>query len=163
MLIDTIKKMMVENGWTIAVAESLTAGKVQDYFGSISGASNFFEGGITAYSIDQKVKFLGVDREHAEKVNCISQRVADEMAIGVSKNFGTDIGIATTGYSEPCPEKGIEKPYAYVAIAWRGTVVGRRIVVDHDGVYDRQAMRGYVLTKVIEALIQFLTTQQEAF
>src|SRR5205085_7030028 len=85
---------------TLAVAESLTSGHVQSGVGAISGASNFFLGGITAYSLEEKVNLLGVDRRAARKVDCVSAEVAREMARGVCRVFGSELGVATTGYAE---------------------------------------------------------------
>ena len=57
---------------TLAAAESLTCGRVQAAIGSVSGASEYFLGGITAYSLDQKVRHLGVERAAAARVNSVS-------------------------------------------------------------------------------------------
>ena len=103
----------------LAVAESITCGNLQARIGKISGASEFFLGGITAYSIDQKVQHLGVNRVLAEKVNCVSAEVAEQMAIGVCKLFGSDVGCATTGYAEASPANQVKEPYAFWAVALR--------------------------------------------
>ena len=50
---------------TLAVAESVTAGHVQARVSAVAGASNFFLGGVTAYTLEQKVKLLGVNRAAA--------------------------------------------------------------------------------------------------
>jgi nicotinamide-nucleotide amidase len=89
---------------TLAVAESLTCGRIQARVGAISGASNFFLGGITAYQLEQKVRHLGVSRAMAEPVNSVSAAVAEQMARGVCGLFGSDLGLATTGYAEPSAE-----------------------------------------------------------
>ena len=104
---------------TLAVAESLTCGRVQAQVGAISGASEFFLGGMTAYSLDQKVKLLGVERAAAEKVNCVSAAVAEQMARGAGKLFGADIAAATTGYAEPSAEWQVAQPFAWFALARR--------------------------------------------
>ncbi|MDB6126431.1 MAG: damage-inducible protein CinA, partial [Verrucomicrobia bacterium] len=70
---------------TLAVAESLTCGQVQARIGAISGASEFFLGGITAYTLDAKVKHLGVKRAPAKRVDCVSANVAREMARGACR------------------------------------------------------------------------------
>ncbi|HVU16857.1 MAG TPA: CinA family protein [Candidatus Didemnitutus sp.] len=102
---------------TLAVAESVTAGHLQARVASVSGASEFFVGGITAYNLSQKVRHLWVNEEHAAKVNCVSPRVAAEMARGVAALFGANIGVATTGYAEPSPEENVSAPMACWAIA----------------------------------------------
>ena len=104
---------------TLAVAESVTCGRIQARIGSISGASEFFLGGITTYTLDEKVRHLGVDCTAARKVNCVSATVAAEMAAGVCTLFGSDIGAAITGYAEPAPAQKIHEPFAHWAIAVR--------------------------------------------
>lgn len=109
-----------EPGLWLAVAESLTSGHVQARIAEVSGASEFFSGGITAYNIEQKVKHLGVNRAAAKKVNCVSGEIASQMAVGVCKLFGSDLGLSTTGYAEPAPDLDRTHPFAWWAIAHRG-------------------------------------------
>lgn len=104
---------------TLAVAESLTCGNVQAHIGRVSGASNFFLGGITAYTLEQKVRHLGVHRDSAAAVNCVSAEVAEQMARGATTLFGADLALATTGYAEPTPDLGVKVPYAWWALAHR--------------------------------------------
>jgi nicotinamide-nucleotide amidase len=104
---------------TLATAESLTCGRLQARIGTLSGASEFFAGGITAYSLEQKVRHLGVRRELAAEVNSVSAAVAEQMAAGAGALFGTDLGIATTGYAEPSAEWRVGEPFAWWAVAYR--------------------------------------------
>ncbi|MBC7367950.1 MAG: CinA family protein [Undibacterium sp.] len=104
---------------TLAVAESVTAGHVQARIAAVPGASGFFLGGVTAYTLEQKVKLLGVNRAAAKKANCVSAAVAEEMALGVCGLFGADVGVATTGYAEPAPGDGVTTPMAWWAVAHR--------------------------------------------
>jgi nicotinamide-nucleotide amidase len=103
--------------WTLAVAESLTCGRLQAAIGAMSGASGYFLGGVTAYTLDQKVQLLGVDRRAAKKVNCVSAGVAEAMAAGAARMFGADFAVATTGYAEPADAVAV--PFAWWAIARR--------------------------------------------
>lgn len=119
MLAELKPLMLAAPRLTLAAAESLTCGRVQARVGEISGASNFFLGGITAYSLEQKVRHLGVDRAAARRVNCVSAAVAEQMAQGVCGLFGSDLGVATTGYAEPSPEDGVMHPFAWWAIVHR--------------------------------------------
>lgn len=75
-----IKKHCDAQQLTLATAESVTVGHLQASIAGVSGASSFFQGGITAYTVDQKVQLLGIDRRHADEVDCVSERVAAEMA-----------------------------------------------------------------------------------
>ncbi len=104
---------------TLATAESLTGGRIQSALTAVSGASGYFLGGVTAYTLDQKVKLLGVDRTAAKKSDCVSAEVAAQMARGAAVLFGSGLAVSTTGYAEPAPEKGVDAPFAYWAIAHR--------------------------------------------
>ena len=105
---------------TIAVAESLTGGRLQSLITATSGSSRYFLGGVTAYHLKQKERLLGVDAKHGDSVNSVSQRVALEMATGVRKMFGASIGVSTTGYAEPSPENQVDSPFAFYAIDIQG-------------------------------------------
>jgi len=103
----------------LAVAESLTCGRVQAAIGAISGASQFFLGGVTAYTGEQKVALLGVSRVEGEAVNWVSAAVAEQMARGAAQLFGSELSLATTGYAESAPEHGVHVPFAWWALAQR--------------------------------------------
>lgn len=148
---------------TLAVAESLTSGRVQARVGEVSGASEFFLGGITAYSLEQKVRHLGVDRAAARRVNCVSAAVAAQMARGVCRLFGSDLGLATTGYAEPSPADGVAAPFAWWAVAFRrrgrfGRTVSGRIECPGAGRVDAQTI---MAEAALAELIAFLRALRE--
>jgi nicotinamide-nucleotide amidase len=58
---------------TIAVAESLTCGRLQQRLGDLPSASGFFLGGITCYALEQKTQQLGVEPQEAQEVGGIPQ------------------------------------------------------------------------------------------
>jgi nicotinamide-nucleotide amidase len=104
---------------TLAVAESMTGGRLQALVVAESGASEYFLGGITAYTLTQKVRHLGVDRQMAAAVDCVSAEVARAMARGACALFGADLGLATTGYAEPRLARGQPEPGAFWALCHR--------------------------------------------
>lgn len=108
---------------TVAVAESVTSGLLQFAFGSMENASTFYHGGITAYNLGHKTKYLSVDPIHAMGVNCVSEQVATEMATNVSKMFNSKWGIGITGYASPVAESG-NKLFAHVAISHGHSIEG---------------------------------------
>ena len=143
---------------TLAVAESLTCGRVQARVGMISGGSEFFLGGITTYSLAQKVRHLGVARELAEPVNSVSAAVAEQMARGVCALFGSELGLATTGYAEPAADWKVAEPFAWWALAHDvggGRFVVRGGRVDCPGA-SRTAVQERVADAVVEALVGYL-------
>lgn len=121
--LEYIGKILKKKKETIAAAESVTSGILQFALSSITDASQFFQGGLTAYNLGQKCKHLLVEPIHAQMVNCVSQRVATEMAIGISQLFSSDWGIGITGYASPVPESG-NKVFAYYSIVHKKKVKG---------------------------------------
>lgn len=121
-------------GLRVAAAESLSVGHVQAALGRIGGASAYFAGGVTCYTIPSKVRLLGVDAAHASEVNAVSARVAEEMARGVCRLFDADLGVATTGYAEPDPARGVTTSFAWVAVAVPVSAARRTPGADADAV-----------------------------
>jgi nicotinamide-nucleotide amidase len=126
--------------------------------GEISGASNFFLGGLTAYTLDQKVRHLGVNRAAARRVKSVSAPVAEQMARGVCELFCSDLGVATTGYAEPSVADGVSDPFAWWALAHRRR--GKFIAVRHGRVECPGATRidaqAIVADSVLAELVAYL-------
>lgn len=121
--INTIRDILVAREETLAVAESVTGGHLQAAFSAGMDASTYFQGGITAYNLGQKARHLHIDPILAEKTNCVAARVADTMAIEVSKMFLCDYGVGITGYASIVPECEADGLFAYFALAYRGNIV----------------------------------------
>jgi nicotinamide-nucleotide amidase len=107
---------------TIAVAESVTSGLLQLAFSTAERALEFYQGGITTYNLGQKSRHLLINPVHAVACNCVSEKVAADMALNICKLFTSDWGIGITGYASPVPESG-NKLFAYYAIAWHAAVI----------------------------------------
>ncbi|GEM_PF-449943 len=116
-LVAAVREAAGRRGLKLAVAESMTAGAVMAALGGESGASGFLRGGVVAYDIDAKVSLLGVDRDEAEAVDCVSEQVAVRMAQGVRERFDADLGLSVTGWAEPDASHLVPYPRAAVAVA----------------------------------------------
>ncbi|RJP30506.1 MAG: CinA family nicotinamide mononucleotide deamidase-related protein [Actinobacteria bacterium] len=92
---------------TIAVAESLTGGMVGERITRVPGSSDYFQGGILAYTYGAKTRLLGVDAGLLEAKGAVNGEVAEAMASGVRDRLAADIGIALTGVAGP--ESGDER------------------------------------------------------
>lgn len=154
-LASAIKEFMLKQGETISVAESLTSGYLQAHMSAIAGSSKYFVGGITAYNIDIKVKFLNVDRANAETCDCVSEQTAVEMAKGVVELFDTDYGIATTGYVDSANPKGM--PHAHLAIYSRKKQKLHSFFMTCHHLTERPAIQAYFARLATEKLVKFLT------
>jgi PncC family amidohydrolase len=136
--INGIKSKLAQRSETIAVAESVTGGLLQFALASADGAREYFQGGITAYNLGQKSRHLHIEPIHAELCDCVSEKVAQEMALHVTTLFQSDWGIAITGYASPAPESGGEL-FAYFCIVKQGKVVSSgRLTPETNGFPDVQ-------------------------
>jgi nicotinamide-nucleotide amidase len=113
-LTQMVGELLAERQLTIAVAESLTGGNVSAKLVSVAGSSRYFKGSVVAYSEAVKQSVLGVDAETLARHTVVSEAVALEMAEGVRRTLGADIGLATTGIAQPGEE---ERPRAWLAYA----------------------------------------------
>jgi PncC family amidohydrolase len=93
--------LLRSRGWTLAVAESCTGGLLADRITNVPGSSDYFLGGIVAYSNTAKEHFLGVRSSTLEAHGAVSQETALEMAVGVRRAFGADLAVAITGLAGP--------------------------------------------------------------
>lgn len=109
-------KLLMEKNISISFAESCTGGLISSRLTRIPGISKVFNCAVVSYSNESKIKSLGVKRDTIEKYGAVSRETAVEMAEGIRKNTGTDIGVAVTGIAGP--DGGtVEKPVGLVYLA----------------------------------------------
>jgi nicotinamide-nucleotide amidase len=98
---------------TIAVAESCTGGLLAGRLTLRPGSSQWFAGGVVAYSDEAKAELLGVDAGLIERHGAVSPEVAEAMCDGALERFGADVACSVTGIAGP--DGGTEeKPVGYV-------------------------------------------------
>jgi PncC family amidohydrolase len=119
--------MLRERGLSLALAESCTGGLIASRVTDVPGSSSYFLSGIVTYSNEAKEKFLGVSTESITTHGAVSKEVAEQMAQGIRRATGADIGISVTGIAGPTggsPEKPVGLVYIGVASA-QGAFVRR--------------------------------------
>lgn len=121
--------LLKTRGETLATAESCTGGNIAHRFTAMPGASEYFKGGVVAYSNEVKIALLGVDPESLNRYGAVSQSIAEQMAEGVRRATGATYGISTTGIAGPAggtPEKPVGT--VWMAVATPNGVFSRRMV-----------------------------------
>ena len=111
-----IGALLKEKKLTLAVAESCTGGLISSKLTDIAGCSDYLIDSVISYNNKAKTKFLGVKTTTLRKHGAVSRQTAIEMAEGVRKRSGTDIGISTTGIAGPAGGSK-KKP---VGLVWIG-------------------------------------------
>ncbi|MFZ4585603.1 MAG: competence/damage-inducible protein A [Acidimicrobiia bacterium] len=111
----TLLRELGARGLTLAVAESLTGGLVAGRIVNVPGASAVFKGGVVAYDTAVKREVLDVT---AEKV--ISEQCAGELAEGVRRLLGADVGLGVTGVAGPDEQEGQPVGTVCMGVAIKG-------------------------------------------
>lgn len=100
-----IGQLLTQKKQTLSLAESCTGGNIAKIITSIPGASNYFVGGIVAYSKIIKIKELNVPEKTITENTVVSAKTAEAMAKGIQEKFNTDYGVATTGNAGPTTDE----------------------------------------------------------
>jgi CDP-diacylglycerol---glycerol-3-phosphate 3-phosphatidyltransferase len=111
-------EVLKRNRLTVSVAESSTAGMLGSMIADIPGSSDYYLGGVIAYSNEAKHEQLGVGEDLLRSAGAVSREVAEAMARGVRERFGTTLAAAITGIAGPDAD-GTSKPVGltYIAVA----------------------------------------------
>jgi nicotinamide-nucleotide amidase len=96
-----VLRLLRERDWTLAVAESVTGGLVGARLVDAPGASDTFRGGVVTYATDIKRSLLGVTAERVVSGEC-----AIQMAEGIRRLMGADVGLGVTGVAGPTEQDG---------------------------------------------------------
>ncbi|HWP65116.1 MAG TPA: competence/damage-inducible protein A [Candidatus Limnocylindria bacterium] len=103
-------RALLERKLTVAVAESCTGGLIGHRITEVPGSSAWFRGGVVVYADDLKQRLIGVRAETLARHGAVSEETAAEMAVGVRRALGADLGVAVTGIAGPdggTPEKPV--------------------------------------------------------
>ena len=92
---------LLEEGITIAVAESCTGGLIGHRLTNVPGSSAYFRGGVVVYSNQAKTDLLGVKHETLETYGAVSEQTVREMVQGLQERFDSNLGLAVTGIAGP--------------------------------------------------------------
>ena len=109
---DQVGAALKRSGRTLAVAESLTGGLLASVFARASGSSEWFLGGVVAYSSAVKHDLLDVPDGPV-----VSAAAARAMASGAGRLLGADVAVAVTGVGGPGSQDG-QPPGTVWAATW---------------------------------------------
>ncbi len=96
-----VGRLLQEVGQTLGVAESCTGGLIGHRITNVAGSSDYYRGSVTAYAYDVKETLLGVRHETLLEHGAVSEQTAREMAVGVRRAMGADVGVSATGIAGP--------------------------------------------------------------
>jgi nicotinamide-nucleotide amidase len=110
-----VGKLLEKHNLQLSVAESCTGGLIGSLITKTPGSSNWFAGGVIAYSNHLKEVLLNVDHALLTSHGAVSGPVARAMAARLADRVGTKISISVTGIAGPGGGSA-EKPVGTVYI-----------------------------------------------
>jgi competence/damage-inducible protein CinA-like protein len=136
-------------GWTLGIAESLTAGLVAARLAGVPGASDVLRGSLVTYASDVKFDLLGVTPGPV-----ISEEAALEMAEGACRVLGADLGLALTGVAGP--DRQDDVPVGTVCMAVVGHGADRAITLRLRQTASREQIRQLSVINALDLVRRFL-------
>lgn len=148
-----IVRLLTSARRTVAVAESLTGGRVVSALVDVPGASAVVRGGVVAYATPLKHTLLRVDPALLAERGPVDERVARQMAEGVRaatavEGAPADVGVATTGVAGPDPQGEAPVGLVFVAVADAEGAVVRELRLSGD----REGIRAAATRAALELL-----------
>ena len=145
--------LLREKRLKISSAESCTGGMLAALITDVTGSSEVFDESIVTYSNEAKMRELGVRKSTLDRVGTVSRATAYEMARGICRRTGADIGVGITGIAGPgggTPEKPVGTVYVGLNICGDISVYHLHIIGGRGQV--REETCRFVLEKLIEKI-----------
>ena len=141
---------LTEKGLSVCTAESCTGGLVCAALTSQPGSSSVVRGGAVTYTVDEKVRALGLNPNQVERDGVVSEETARAMALGAKKRLDTDYALSTTGVAGPGGATP-QAPLGCVCLGLAspdGTVTSQRCIFEGS----RAQVRAQAVDKALEML-----------
>lgn len=153
LLEEVLKDYMHARRFKLATAESCTGGLVSHRITNISGSSEYYPGGVVAYSYEAKASMLGVAWDTLNTHGAVSEETVLEMARGARKLFDADIAVSVSGIAGPTGGTD-EKPVGttWVGLSTNGGEWARHFVWDGD----REQNKHYSSDAALQFIIDYL-------
>lgn len=158
----SLQKILQEQQWTVATAESCTGGMVAAMLTDSPGSSQVFWGGVTSYANSAKEELLGVSPGLLRRYGAVSKEVAIAMAEGIRQRSGARFGLSLTGVSGPgggSPEKPVGTIYVGISSAL-GSESGHLVIKASQG--DRLQNRTYASHLALDMLRKKIIREAKA-
>lgn len=101
MNLNKIVNLLIKDNLHIATAESCTGGMVCSKLVNVAGVSSVLDLSVVTYANEAKIKLLGVNADTIAKYGVVSEEVAKEMVIGISRLANSEVAISTSGIAGP--------------------------------------------------------------
>jgi len=151
---EIVGELLVQQGKTLATAESCTGGLLGGRLTRTSGSSRYYRGGVVAYADEVKRERLGVPETIIAQNGAVSAETAEAMASGVREAIGADLGVAITGLAGPTGGTD-DKPVGttFIALATPAGLTSEKYILGRHREANRERAVTIALDMVRKALL----------
>lgn len=149
----SVARLLNERKLTLSTAESCTGGYLAHLITTVPGSSDYFLGGVIAYSNAVKMSQLGVRAETLKQFGAVSEQTVKEMVSGARNVLKTDLALATVGIAGPdggTPDKPVGT--IWLAVGDKTRIVTKRLQLGTDRLQNIQ----YTALDALDMLRSFL-------
>ena len=145
---------LIEKNWHISCAESCTGGMLAARIVNVSNASRVLDISFVTYANEAKIKYLTVSGDTITAYGVVSEEVVSEMAFGVAKEAGSEVGIGISGIAGPSGGT-TKKPVGMVCFGFyiNGTVTTKTMYFGDIG---RNEVRNLSTSYALQTALQLL-------
>ena len=146
-------KFLRQHNLRLALAESCTGGLIGHRVTNVPGSSEYFAGGVVAYSYEAKVKTLDVSWDTLNGFGAVSSETALEMARGAKERMDADIAVSVSGIAGPGGGTA-DKPVGttWVGLAANDGAWSREFHFDGDREYNKESSADAALQMLLDYL-----------
>jgi len=140
----------------LSTAESCTGGLIGHRLTNVPGSSDYYLGGVIAYSNEVKMNQLGVKSETLERFGAVSRETVLEMARGIRDLLKAEIGLSVSGIAGP----GGGSPDKPVGLTWIGlSAIGYEQAWSYRWSGERLQVKEQTAEQALQLLVNFLETE----
>jgi nicotinamide-nucleotide amidase len=161
-LAQEIGHLLKKHNLTLGAIESATGGLISHLITNVSGSSDYYQGSITSYSNELKMKLVGVKKGTLDQYGSVSSKVAEEMAEGGRKALEVDICVADTGIAGPTGATH-QKPIGlfYLGLSHKNGTYNRKHIFHGNREENKEQAATAALSWVKEYLLSLDQGQEE--
>ena len=149
---------LARRGFHISFAESCTGGRAAAAIVDVPDASKVLDASFVTYANEAKIKYLNVSPATIADHGVVSEEVVAQMAAGVAKEAGAEVGIAVSGIAGP--GGGTEKkPVGMVCFGFYvdGQIITKTCLFGNPG---RNEVRNSSAEYAIKTTLELITKQE---
>ncbi|KAJ5319812.1 hypothetical protein PENANT_c026G01643 [Penicillium antarcticum] len=112
-----VSALLKEQGATVSVAETAAGGLISSTLLATPGASGFYRGGVTVYTLESRIAFAGWTEEHLKDYKGPTPEIVAGLAESVRTKLGSTFAISESGTAGPTGGATKNRTPGYVALA----------------------------------------------